>query len=474
MNYKSLSGILFIFLSFQLSAQTTHEREDSVALLVQKHFNANDAKQLYQLTGEQFHKILSEEKFTEISKNNLFPLGQMKAPEYYGTSQGVSKYKIAFESITLSLNLSLDENRKLVTFLINEYVDNSKQKTEKVATNNPLATSLDRQVDSAVQSYMKLAATIGLSIGILKDGKTYFYGYGETTKGNHQVPNENNLFEIGSISKTFTAILLADAVNQGKISLDDPLSKFLPGQHEISFEGVPVTVRMLSNHTSGLPRMPDNFSEGTTDPLNPYKNYSREDLMNFLKTVKLSRKPGTVYEYSNLAVATVGLILEDLYHKSFESLVREKILAPLKMDDTKQFLIKKDSARFASGYNEQGVYNGPWDFKAFAAAGSLRSTSSDMLKYAKANWGEGPASLEKAIALTQKKTFSDANISIGLGWHFIKPGKDEVLFHNGGTGGYRSFLAINREKKFAVVVLSNSAIGTEGIGNKLMSWMENH
>lgn len=474
MNVKHLSGIVFIFLSFQLTAQTPHDREDSVALLVQKYFNANDAKQLYQLAGEQFHKILSEEKFTEISKNNLFPLGQMKAPEYYGTSQGVSKYKIAFESITLSLNLSLDENRKLVTFLINEYVDNSKQKIEKVATNNPLATSLDRQVDSAVQSYMQLAATAGLSIGIIKDGKTFFYGYGETIKGNHKVPDQNNLFEIGSITKTFTAILLADAVNQGKISLEDPLSKFLPGRGEISFEGVPVTIRMLSNHTSALPRMPDNFSESTTDPLNPYKNYSREDLMNFLKTVKLSRKPGTVYEYSNLAVATIAMIIEDLYQKSFESLVKEKILAPLKMDDTKQLLNKKDSARFASGYNEQGNYNGPWDFKAFAGAGALRSTANDMLKYAKANWGDGPASIEKAITLTQKKTFSDANISIGLGWHFIKPGKDELIFHNGGTGGYRSYLAINREKKFAIVILSNTAIGTEGVGNRLMSWLENH
>jgi len=305
------------------------------------------------------------------------------------------------------------------------------QKTDsRPPSSNPSVTPLDKEVDSATLSYTMKQVTAGLSIGILKKGKTYFYGYGETVKGNHQVPDEHTIFEIGSISKTFTATLLADAVNNGRLGLDDPASKYLPDSiPALEFKSYPVTLKTLSNQSSGIPRMPANFHDW--DNSNPYKNYHAADLFSFYKTFKLQRQPGEKYEYSNLAVGTLGVILEKVYGKSYERLVVEKICAPLGMNDTRQFIRKEDL-------------------------------------------GEAPAGLRKSLQLTHTVTFSDGANKVGLGWHIIRPGKDDLFFHNGGTGGFCTYLAINPDKKLAVVVLSNTAISVDAIGNALMKWLETH
>jgi CubicO group peptidase (beta-lactamase class C family) len=334
-----------------------------------------------------------------------------------------------------------------------------------------LSSPLDKEVDSAVQPYISLQATAGLSIGILKDGKTIFYGYGETAKGNKQIPDEHTIYEIGSLSKTFSAILLANAVDEGKVKLDDPVNKYLPDSiPPLQYEGTAVTLKTLSNHSSGLPRMPSNFQ--STDMNNPYKDYDMNDLFSFYKTFKLTRKPGVQYEYSNLAVGTLGVIIESVYHENYEKLFTDIICKPLGMNETREFLRQQDSSKFAKGYNEDGAYNPPWDLNALEAAGAIRSTTYDLLKYANANLGEAPQKLLRAIQLTHDTTFTQGEVSIGLGWHYIKPGKDKVLFHNGETGGYHSFFGVNTKKQFAVVILSNCAISTEDIGGAIMKWLE--
>jgi CubicO group peptidase (beta-lactamase class C family) len=469
---KKIFFLLLAVSPLAVFAQRDREKTDSVATLVRQYFNRKDAAKLYELTGEQFRKAVPADKFAEVGNTNLFPLGEMQEPRFVGLANGVSKYKVDLPGLSMAMFLGLDEKDKLQTFLFREYVDETIKK-DKVASSNALATPLDKEVDKAVQPYISPMAAKGLSIGILKDGQMFFYGYGETAKDSGKLPNEQTIFEIGSITKTFTAVLLADAVNRGMIKLDDPVQKYLPDSiPPLTFEGVPVTIKMLSNHSSAIPRMPSNFDESVSDPLNPYKAYTEKQLFRFYKTLRLNRKPGLRYEYSNLAVATLGLILERLYKRSFEQLVMEKITLPLKMNSTRQFLRKADSAAFAKGYNDNGRYNGQWDFKVFAPAGALRSTAADMLLYAKANLGEAPAALQKAMQLSHAVSFTDGTSKTGLGWHYIKPGEDEVLFHNGGTGGYRSYLAINKNKKLAVVILSNTAVGTESVGDELMKWLE--
>src|ERR1039457_5651467 len=184
--------------------------------------------------------------------------------------------------------------------------------------------------------------------------------------------------------------------------------------------------------------MPSNFHP--SDNGNPYKDYDNNDLFSFYKNFKPIRKPGEKYEYSNLAVGTLGVILERVNQEDYEALFLKTICKPLHMSETKEFLLQDDSAKFAKGYNEEGVYNSQWDFKALAAAGAIRSTTSDLMKYAKANLGDAPPKLYKAIQLTHEITFTEGTTKISLAWHYIKPGNDEVIFHNGGTGGYHKFI----------------------------------
>jgi CubicO group peptidase (beta-lactamase class C family) len=462
---------LFLCLDLFLSAQDNRQSKiDSIERIVTKYFNEKNDGALYELAGKSFRAQLPDSVFRKICTQHLFPLGEIKETTFISYSNGVSSFKTKFSSAILELLLRLDSSDKIEVLQFKPWVDEHAKKTEKVPSTNHLINLLDRKVDSLVQPYMSRQETTGLSIGVLINGKTFFYAYGETKKGNKQIPDEHSIFEIGSITKTFTAILLADAVLEGKVGLEDPLSKYLPDSiSDLEFGDSPITLKTLSNHSSGIPSLPSNFAPA--DMNNPYKDYEREKLFGFYAHFKPMRVPGEEYEYSNLAVGTLGVVLERVYKKNYEALLIEKICDPLGMNDTRQFIRKNDSVRFVKGYNENGYYNGPWDFKAIAGAGAIRSTLSDMLRYANANLGMAPAQLRKAIQLTHVVTF-DKGVKVGLAWHVIKPGQDDILFHNGGTGGYRSYLAINQEKHFAVVILSNTAISTEDIGNSLMKWLE--
>ncbi|HXB44345.1 MAG TPA: serine hydrolase domain-containing protein [Puia sp.] len=455
-----------------LIAQTSQTQKiDSVCILVKQYFNEKNPAKIYDLTGESFRNVLSPDAFKTICENNLFVLGEMKKTEFENHAAGVSTYKATIGAVNLSLLLSLDSRGKIEVFLFKPYVDETRKKNYAVPSSNPLTTTLDKQVDSAVRSYISLEATVGLSIGIIKQGSVYYYGYGETARGNKKIPDEHTLFEIGSLSKTFTSILLADAVNSGAVKLDDPMNKYLPDSiPKLEYGGVPITLKTLANHSSGLPRMPSNFY--SPDDSNPYKDYDQKDLFSFYRNFKPIRKPGEKYEYSNLAAGTLGVILERVNHASYETLFLGTICRPLHMNETREFLLSGDSARFAKGYDEQGAPSSQWDFMALGAAGAIRSTNADLLKYALANLGDAPPKLLKAIKLTHVITFSEGQTKVGLAWHYIKPGKDELIFHNGQTGGYHSYLAFNEEKKFAVIILSNCAKGTEDIGGAVVRWLE--
>ncbi|HEY1871953.1 MAG TPA: serine hydrolase [Chitinophagaceae bacterium] len=469
---KMVVILLFPFLSqFALAQDIRQIKTDSVCSLVKQYFNQKNINQLYELTGKNFKNSLSQEAFTNICNNNLFPLGELKETVFESYEDGVAKYKAVFNSVNLTLLLSLDENDKIVGFLFKPYNDEKAKKNDRVLSTNPLSTALDKEVDLAVQPYMSLEATVGLSVGILKNGKTFFYNYGETARGNKQLPDQHTLFEIGSLSKTFTTILLADAVNDGKAKLDDPINRYLPDSIPLlQYEETPITILTLANHSSGLPRMPSNFR--SKDPSDPFADYGNNDLFSFYHNFKPLSRPGDKYEYSNLAVGTLGVIIERIDQSNYEKLIEEKICKPLNMNETKEYLTKSDSTRFAWGYNEEGTYNSPWNFKALAGAGAIRSSVSDLLKYANANLGDAPPKLNNAILLTHQITLNKGGTKVGLAWHFIKPGNDDLIFHNGETGGYHSYLSINPSKKFAVVILSNCAKGTENVGNSLMKWLE--
>jgi CubicO group peptidase (beta-lactamase class C family) len=467
--------IIFLIITVVINAQSSQQqKDDSVCRLVKKYFNEKSVEKLYQLTGTEFQKQISPENFKSIAENNLFPLGEMKEPLFEKNLNGVSFYKAVFASNSFFLLVGLDSTGKMRAFGFQPYKDEKAIKNYRPPFSNPLVTALDSIVDTIAGSYSKQLNTVGLSIGIWREGRTYFYGYGETAKGNKTIPDSATIFEIGSISKTFTATLLAIAVGEGKVGLNDPVNKFLPDSIPLlQYNNRVMTLRDLSNHTSAIPRMPSNFQSTVLDPKDPYSGYSVDNLYSFLKHLQLAREPGKTYEYSNAAVGLLGMILQNIYHRSYEELIVKYICNPLEMNDTRVSVRKNDSSFFAKGYDENGVYNGPWNLSPpFAGAGSIRSTARDMLKYAEANAGKSPGSLGKAMQLTHDTTFSNNQVTIGLGWHYIQPGNKKILFHNGGTGGYRTYLSIDTQNKIAVVLLSNCAISPDEDGNALMKWLE--
>lgn len=473
------SRLLILLLTTTLTAlaQTTiREKNDSVTALIRGYMNHKDIDSLYALTGEKFRKAIKPDQFKTITTNNLFSLGELKETSFEKITGNVSFYKAVFSSATLSMLVGLDSLGKLEAFAFQPYTDASARKNTAILSNDPLSTALDIKVDSVALEYMRQVPTVGLSIGILRNGNTYFYGFGETTKGDGQIPDPGTLFEIGSITKTFTATMLALAIGQGKIRLDDPVNKYLPDSiPTLEYDGKIATIRTLSNHTSGIPRMPSNFQGTVKNGNDPYATYSTRDLYSFLKTLKLTREPGTGFEYSNAAVGLLGTILQKIYGKDYEDLLVSFIAEPLGMHDTRVNIRAADSARVASGYNDRGVYNGPWNLSpAFAGAGAIRSTARDMLKYAAAEMGAPgvPKDLEKAMQLTHDITYEQGTTRIGLGWIHLRSAGNDILFHNGGTGGYRSYLGIDPQKKIAVVLLSNCGVGVDEEGAALMAWLE--
>lgn len=335
---------------------------------------------------------------------------------------------------------------------------------------NPKLSDLDLLVDSMVKSFMQSPQNCGLSIGISKNGNTYFYNYGEIKRDSKKLPDQNTLYEIGSVTKTFCGLLLANAVIEKKIKLDDDIRKYLSGKYpSLMYNKRPIHISDLANHTSGLPRVPLNLMQQPGfDSLNPYQNYKKQQIFDYLKTLKLTREPGTVCDYSNLGMALLGVILEDVYGKSFEELIKEKICDKNGMSNTTIQLNGDQLSRFAEGYTDEGLNTPHWDLGAFVAAGAIRSTSEDMLKYLTYNLEEKDA----VAQLVHKITFNNKE-TVALSW-FLKKTKaaNTLIWHNGATYGFSSFCGFIKEKNCSVVILSNSGTNVDYIGIALLNYLQ--
>jgi CubicO group peptidase (beta-lactamase class C family) len=307
----------------------------------------------------------------------------------------------------------------------------------------------------------------GIVIGLINGDDVLFYSFGVKSLTTADPVNEHTIFEIGSISKTFTGILLANEVVNGKIKLDDSLQKYLPaGVTAPTRNGEVIKLVNLSNHTSSLPRLPDNFTPA--NPANPYADYTEKQLYDFLKGYTLPRDVGSQYEYSNYAVGLLGHILATQKKTTYEKLMVDVIANPLGMANTRVALTPSMKKNLAQGYSE-GVAVENWDLPILAGAGGIRSDAVDMVRYIRANMGQGKNKLYPAMQLTQTNTRpADAIPAVGLGWHMANVNGVEIVTHSGGTGGYRAFSGFQKNGKKGVVVLTNSAIDVDDIGLHLL------
>jgi D-alanyl-D-alanine-carboxypeptidase/D-alanyl-D-alanine-endopeptidase len=312
---------------------------------------------------------------------------------------------------------------------------------------------------------------VGIVVGVIEPGGRRIVSYGTFDQDKRPV-NGDTLFEIGSVTKVFTALLFADAVQRGEVALDDPVAKYLPAGVKVPERGGrKITLQDLATHTSGLPRLPPNFTP--KDPGNPYADYTVQQLYDFLGSYELPRDIGSAYEYSNLGGGLLGHVLARRAGVDYETLVRARITAPLAMKSTAIKLPEALQRRLAPGHDAERKRVPNWDLPTLAGAGALRSTANDLLNFLAANLHESTSPLSPALAtmLSVRRPAPRPDLTIALGWHIVAtPDGHEIVWHNGGTGGYRAFLGFDAKNRTGVVVLSNvfTDAGVDDIGRHLL------
>jgi len=376
-------------------------------------------------------------------------------------------------------------------------------------------------VAASIGKYMRSSWSTGLAIGVYAAGRSDTFFFGSLEKNRPDAPNEETLFEIGSISKVFTTTLLADMHFKNEVRLDDPVNAYLPAAAKLpSRGGVEVTLRHLATHTSGLPRLPVNLRLWKANPKNPYVHYTVDDLYAGLAKTRPRRTPGTKTQYSNLGMGLLGHVLALAAGTNYETLVKERICRPLGMNDTTITLSEDQERRLAPGHS-LGRPTSNWDLPTLAGAGALRSTLRDMLCFLRANVEPASTPLEPAVKLAHQiqvegkyRVYLDYGAMVpaivlgmaglfyfesfglsgstrvaillglpgllyyvwplsldtmGLGWHIDDDLADKtVLWHNGATGGYSSYLGYFPDTGEGVVLLANSNNNPDSVGRRIL------
>lgn len=304
---------------------------------------------------------------------------------------------------------------------------------------------------------------VGVAVGLIVPGAepVEIYLGKDDPKTNEPVSGET-LFEIASISKTFAGLALADLIVRGETTPQTTLGEALKGDPAPDEKAAPITLERLVTQSSGLKRMPWNFQPADND--NPYADYSRERIRAFLAKPKFDRKIGEGYGYSNIGFGALGLALESISGRDYETLVAERVFAPLGMTHSRVSLDQDGLAALARPHNEKGRAVSRWDLPGpMGACGGVRATLPDMLRFLGAqidgNMGKD-APLKDALALSQKPIFQvNERLRLAYAWHVIKHtdlGRD-MLCHNGETGGFHSFIGFWSGEGIGLVALANTS-----------------
>jgi CubicO group peptidase (beta-lactamase class C family) len=328
-------------------------------------------------------------------------------------------------------------------------------------TTDSLRTILEKRV--------ALQAVMGLVAGHLVNGQAAFVAAGSLRAGSAREPDNETLFEIGSVAKALTGTLLADMVIRGEVALEDPVQRFLPDTVRMPIRnGREITLLDLATHTSGLPRLPDNLAP--PDQTDPYAGYEVEDLYAFLSGHSLGRDIGATYEYSNLGAGLLAHVLSLRAGKSLEDLMRERILAPLGMTDTWISLNESRQARLAQGHAPGLDPTNRWTFGVLEGAGAWHASTRDLMRLAAAalSPAETPVGAALALATEPRRPTSSPGLLIGLGWHIHERGDQRIIWHNGSTGGYHAYVGFNRSLGLAAAVVANTSVAIDDIGQHLV------
>lgn len=377
--------------------------------------------------------------------------------------------------------------------------------------------NFDLWVDSLAKSYSSHNHNAAFVIEIVTDGEKKVYSYGEMKSGSGQKPDSNSVFEIGQISQTFTSILYSDFAIKGEIGADDMLQKFLPMSvpapvyqpfvctpaprmegtdsdfdrknnpsfvqftpyvcyPDSSIEPQPILLCYLSTHTSGLPDQPENLRG---DKKNPYADYSKENLYEFMRSYTIPEPIGYNYKFSGLGIALLGHALELKSKERFDSLLTDRILLPLQMRSTGVSMKDKQIPGMIAGHAVNGELAQHWTFQIMAPFAGLYSTPGDMLNFLAANISKENSPMKGVLDYTHNprivfhdKKHGDSKVS--LGWLVSPLGKDNrnYVWQEGATGGFSSFIGFVETSRVGVVILSASANPVSSMGKEILKKLD--
>jgi len=455
---KRISFLLLSLMTNIFFAQSDNYK--TVVDLFQDDYNSGKYEGIYSSFSPEMQKAMPFESTKEFFAGLKLQVGKIESKEFIDYHQKTyAVYKTKFERAILSVNISLDDQNKVNGLFVKPYVESDEHNAE---TDNKIVNALHdfpKNINEAIFSNTKAYPNnTQISIAFIENGKTHFYGIIKQNDTIKSIRNQNKVFEIGSITKAFTSTVLASLVQDKKVNLNDNINSY----YSLPFKGnSQLNFKSLANHTSGLPRLPNNLD--LTNESNPYKNYGKKEIENYLKNnLKLESNPLTKYSYSNLGAGLLGYTLGLSQKTTFQQLLQKRIFDKYKMNNsyTSSENLKD---KLVNGLNANGEIVPNWDFDVLFGGGGILSTTEDLAKFVEAQFNAENTEL----SLTRKPTFTvNEKMKIGLGWHILKnKDKSEYFWHNGGTGGYSSSLAFSAENKNAVIILSNVSAFNPKMGN---------
>ena len=427
-----------------LSAQTENYRAAIDSFQI--YYNTENYDKIFNSFSPYMQQAVPLEKTKQFFTNLFHNVGKMETKECVSFEGGqLAIYKVKFEKTILRIYISLDIQNKIGGLLVKP---NEEETNTDNRTINALA-SYPKDIGEIIFEKVKgFPDKTQLSIAVVDKSETKYYGIIKENDSIKPIENQDKIFEIGSITKVFTSTVLASLVLENKLKLTDNINSYFPFKFK---DNVQISFASLANHTSGLPRIPENMD--LSNKSNPYIAYGKNEIEEFLKNYLKSKNDTSVtYSYSNLGAGLLGYTLGLSQKTTYQKLLQTKIFDKYNMTSTytssenlKNVLIK--------GLDENGNEVSNWDFDVLCAAGGILSSTEDLVKFAKAQCDQK----NKELTLTREPTFTiNDQMKIGLGWHILKSqNSSSFVWHNGGTGGYTSSMAVDVENKFAIIILSN-------------------
>lgn len=466
---RSIKWILFF--GFVLGISQNAFKVDKFLESYQSIFNAKKFEQLENLMDEKFLKEVGKDNFREMNWGIYVQMGPIISMRRISDTMGTSRAWVNFENDELVFEVKLKGEKAEGFFMRNPYAFIAdKKRSLPIQKSFTPAGDLDKFVDSVCSRFMEGERKCGLAVGIYHNGNRFEYYFGETSKGTGNIPNGQSLFEIGSVTKIFTAYLFAYACSQNILNPQMPLNRTLANM-KIYTRGIAddVTLLHLTNHTSGLPRLPLNFlDQKSYSAKYPYRNYNRELLVQYLESAKeIKRKDNQ--QYSNLGLSVMGLILEHFMKMNYKDLVEKFIFPVCGMNNSYVHVKDAPTENLTTPYRENGKEATHFEFDVMAPAGSIVSCLPDMMNFVEKM--RDSSGIPQKMMMT--KTLGNNRFNAGMGWMIQPTGaKNTLVWHNGATFGYTSFAGFLREKDIYVVILNNQAAPVDKIAIDIIKYLE--